>query len=381
MHAAVREALSRWQAAGLIDAEVARRLEAFEADPSPGADRRLNLLGLLLLFLGGLLMAAGTLLFVASHWDRLSPAARFLTLAALLTAFHGAGAFLATRSPRLARTLHGLGTLALGAGIFLAGQIFHLEEHWPGGVLLWTLGALLGWALLRDWVQGTLLALLAPAWLCCEWIAFAEGHGIHGDEVGRVLCLPLLALALTYLTARQGAEGTPHQRALAWVGGLALFPLAIPALALSHLQPLPVHTLPRNLSPWTLEAALALGLLLATAAALPLRGRTAGWNGLALAWVAPLGFVQFGSWTIYAWAGLGCAGLLAWGLHEDRPERLNLGMAGFALTIFTFYAAQVMDRLGRSLGLLGLGLVFLAGGWQLERLRRRLRAHIQGGAS
>jgi cytochrome oxidase assembly protein ShyY1 len=38
-----------------------------------------------------------------------------------------------------------------------------------------------------------------------------------------------------------------------------------------------------------------------------------------------------------------------------------------------------MDKLGRSLGLMGLGLLFLLGGWQLERLRRRLNAHITEG--
>jgi hypothetical protein len=38
-----------------------------------------------------------------------------------------------------------------------------------------------------------------------------------------------------------------------------------------------------------------------------------------------------------------------------------------------------MDKLGRSLGLIGLGLLFLAGGWQLERLRRRLNGLVGKG--
>jgi hypothetical protein len=37
-----------------------------------------------------------------------------------------------------------------------------------------------------------------------------------------------------------------------------------------------------------------------------------------------------------------------------------------------FYFSSVMDKLDRSLGLIMLGVLFLAGGWLLERTRRRL---------
>jgi hypothetical protein len=35
-----------------------------------------------------------------------------------------------------------------------------------------------------------------------------------------------------------------------------------------------------------------------------------------------------------------------------------------------------MDKLGRSTSLIGIGLLFLGGGWALERMRRRLLAHM-----
>ena len=47
-------------------------------------------------------------------------------------------------------------------------------------------------------------------------------------------------------------------------------------------------------------------------------------------------------------------------------------MAGFAITVLVFYCSSVMDRLGRSASLVGLGLLFLGGGWALEQGRRRL---------
>jgi hypothetical protein len=43
-----------------------------------------------------------------------------------------------------------------------------------------------------------------------------------------------------------------------------------------------------------------------------------------------------------------------------------------------FYFSSVMDRLGRAASLVGLGLLFLGGGWVLERARRRLVATATG---
>jgi hypothetical protein len=55
-----------------------------------------------------------------------------------------------------------------------------------------------------------------------------------------------------------------------------------------------------------------------------------------------------------------------------------MGAVIFAATVLAFYFSQVMDKLGRSLSLVGLGILFLAGGWALDRLRRRLVNLAQG---
>jgi hypothetical protein len=81
--------------------------------------------------------------------------------------------------------------------------------------------------------------------------------------------------------------------------------------------------------------------------------------------------------AMYAWAALGSVGMVYWGMEDRRGERINLGMAGFALTVLFFYFSNVMSALDRSLSLIVLGVLFLAGGWQLERLRRRLIGSIR----
>ena len=43
------------------------------------------------LVLGGILLGAGVLLFVAAHWDEVSPGTRLTLVMAMLALFHGAG--------------------------------------------------------------------------------------------------------------------------------------------------------------------------------------------------------------------------------------------------------------------------------------------------
>jgi uncharacterized membrane protein len=70
---------------------------------------------------------------------------------------------------------------------------------------------------------------------------------------------------------------------------------------------------------------------------------------------------------------------VAWGLRDSDKARINLGVLGFAVTVFAFYFSSVMDKLGRSVALIGFGVIFLIGGYELEKLRRKLVARVAGG--
>ena len=65
-----------------------------------------------------------------------------------------------------------------------------------------------------------------------------------------------------------------------------------------------------------------------------------------------------------------------WGVREGSKALINYGIAAFALTVMWFYFSSIMDKLGRSLGLIMLGVLFLAGGWLLEKMRRKLVGSI-----
>lgn len=371
--------LERWTGAGLIDDAAAERVRAYERE-----HERAEGLGwpvILVIGLGVLLLGAGILLFVAAHWDRLAPQERFGSVLALVGVFHVAGAILVRRSPILALGLHFVGTISLGAGIFLAGQIFHLQEHWPGGVMLWAVGAAVAWVVLRDWAQAALVALLVPVWLGGEWVQ-ATGSWI-GHE--KILAAGIVLLAISYLTALTPENDSSERHVLALIGGIALIPCTA-VLVYTGSGARAGGNLPQNY--WWFGWVMSVGWSLFLAWWLR---RGAVWmNGVAAVWVVLLSWASAGFWSgapgktgsfadellTYGLCALGALGLIAWGLKESRTERINLGVVGFALTIFVFYFSNVMDKLGRSASLIGLGLLFLLGGWILEKARRRLVAQV-----
>ena len=56
---------------------------------------------------------------------------------------------------------------------------------------------------------------------------------------------------------------------------------------------------------------------------------------------------------------------------------VNLGIVGFAAAVVWFYFSDIYSDKNRAVGLIGLGVLFLAGGWALEIGRRRILAGMK----
>jgi MFS family permease len=365
--------LKRWTEAALIDSGTANKIKLFETERKHGSEWLVRVA----LSLGAIMIGAGVLLFVAAHWDTLSPTARFALVLTMVAGFHIAGAIATERFAMLGVVLHALGTVALGGGIFLAGQIFNLEEHWPGGVMLWALGAVVAWWVRRDAVQGIFAALLIPAWIWGEWAVRTERYTLSS----LVLNEGLMMLAFAYLMAKRGGEDdSGFRRALTWLGAVALIPLAFAVIYSAEFRGYRASV---EMGFGLRAVGIALAMVSAVGVAYLLRRREAWTVLVAVFWVLILGMLNIREvpqeLAAYGWCGLGSVGLVAWGLRDSDKARINLGVLGFAVTVFAFYFSSVMDKLGRSVALIGFGVIFLIGGYELEKLRRKLVARVAGG--
>jgi uncharacterized membrane protein len=365
--------LDHWVEAQILDRPQADRIRQFESEQIP--ERRARWPVIMAIAFGGIMLAAGVLLFVSAHWDELSPFQRMATLLLAVGGFHLGGALSLDRFRAVGVTLHAVGTVALGGAIAMAGQIFHMQEHWPSAVLLWAIGAIAGWLLLRDWPHLALSAILVPWWLAGEWTEAVS----QSQNSWPVITCGILLLAICYLSVRSpGADsGEDHVRtALTWIGGLALLPATVAVTFDRHVYS---HTAAPGSG--VLATGWACAILLPLGFAYAFRRSAAWMNLVAALWVVGLNLAAEARLDIllYGWCALGAAGMIAWGIYEFRPERINLGMAGFGLTIVCFFFSSVMDKLGRSASLMALGILCVGGGWYWERLRRKLVARLVSG--
>ncbi len=104
-----------------------------------------DLLTRILIGISALLFGLGVISFFAFNWQAMP---KWLKLSIIFLSFTGAhtlGYVLGKNHEKkvLSELCHLLGTFLFGAAIMLIAQIYHIDEHSPNGVFLWSLGALM----------------------------------------------------------------------------------------------------------------------------------------------------------------------------------------------------------------------------------------------
>jgi uncharacterized membrane protein len=302
----------------------------------------------------------------------------------MVAVFHLGGAWARKDYRGLSTALHAVGTVSTGAAIALVGQIFNIQEHWPAAILLWAVAALAGWILLHDEAQQTLTFLLFPAWMLAEFSYYADGHIGGNVYIGRFL----VVWAVLYLTLFLGSRHKAAQGILFVASAIA----AITGIVL----------LSGGWSSWGEQTYLSFGTRMwgwALIAVLPLcfsviRLRKSSVPvavgivfAIALPWCQRVWTENYNygvyhqtynrseaNLAAHALVAAFCVFLVWWGVHHASRALVNLGIVGFAIAVGWFYFSDIYGAASRSLALIGLGVLFLAGGWALEKMRRGLLA-------
>jgi uncharacterized membrane protein len=318
--------LARWEADGVITPAVLAAIR--NALPPLAPDINIPVV---VAIVGGLLIAAAFLAFVAAHWTEFARPLRFAILVAGIVGANGLGAWFA-RAGRsvLADLCTSVGSIIFGAGIALVGQMYHLGEDFAGGMLLWAGGALATAALTNS--RGALAVALAAGSVWSAMRVF-ETHDVpHLPFVA----LWLIAAALTVAWNSRTAAHLVAMAALPWWVAAALQP------NLGDVQP--SFFLANG-------AALLFGGGLALAAAPWQRAHCAGavlstYGALSLAGVAILEVATTNDlFRIHA----GIAGQPSWAI--------SCGVAG---AIFALAAAATTRRAGVAFAGTAIGLVLIA---------------------
>ncbi|QOZ74375.1 DUF2157 domain-containing protein [Bradyrhizobium sp. CCBAU 53351] len=319
--------LARWEADGVIAPAAAAAIR-HALPPLPAGINIAVVVGIV----GGLLIAAAFLAFVAAHWTEIARLLRFAILIAGMVVTSALGAWFAARGREvLADLCASIGAIIFGAGIALVGQMYHLGDDFAGGMLLWSIGALA--AALLTGSRGALAVGLAAAgiWTCMRII-----------DAPDILHLPYLAVWL--LAA--GLAFAWNSRVAAHLVALAVLPWWIAtSLRFDFDGPQPSFVLANS-------AALLFGAGLAIAAAPSPRA------------------LQLGSvLSIYGAFSLAAAAVLEVTTVDDIIRfRTGAGSAqplwailcGAAGVVLALVSAALTKRKGEILAACAIGLVLLA---------------------
>ncbi|HET7876038.1 MAG TPA: DUF2157 domain-containing protein [Methylomirabilota bacterium] len=374
-----------WVSDGLVSPEQAERLLARYPD-APGWYARPTALFALI---GGGLIAAGIALVVAHNWEEIHRWVKLGGLILLMLAAHGSGLGLRERGhPWAASGCFLIGGSLLLVGIALVGQIYNLSGRPADAVLLWWVLLLpVGLALPSAALAGVAYVGLAAWFLTALWDPLTwlgrslEGSFFYPDLAIAAFGLILFAIGILHGDgAYRGLGRLLEQLGLVGVVG-ALLPLGFSwsAWELGRLRPASATVLGLLL--------LALVASLASAWRLPSdthRARAGFLGGLVLLlaylaactlaiavrtlepWFPVLRVVNW--FLVFALA----SGLIVYGARWERSYWVNWGLAFIGIHAVARYVDLIGSLLGTSLLFFSAGVLALALGWTLERMRRRM---------
>lgn len=376
----LQKELPDWVSAGLVTVEQSEAL-SLRYGAGYAMERRRSRAVQAIALIGAVAAGLGVILFFAANWDAISRPTRVVLLLAALLGSYAAGSMTLQRRPLVGHSLILLGAIAFGAGIFLVGQMYHVQAHDPLAFALWSAGvAPLAWIMRsRPLASLTLLTLGA-------WVVF-EGIDAVGDSSYDANYLVIPLAVLLYGGALYGA-GTSLGARLSWASGPMRgigYTLAWGGTFVLTFGALHSEVEGAQLGQPMTRLLVVLGILALAGAAslLVARGReSAVWEALVLGAAATLGLATalapappVATTILFNLLLAALAlGAVVVGYREDELWLATSGLAVVAIDVFARFLDLSWGLLPRSTAFLGAGLLLIALAFVLERGRSRLAA-------
>ena len=406
--------LARWEADGVVAPAAVAAIRATLPPLAPGIN-----IAVVVAIVGGLLIAAAFLAFVAAHWTEITRLLRLVMLfAGILTAYGLGGWFARSGQPILADLCAAVGALIFGAAIALVGQMYHLGGDFAGGMLLWGIGALAAaaltgsrgalavalsaatiWSWMRIFESGEPHFTFAAFWLVAAGLALAWNSRVAAHLVAIAVLPWWIACAAEAHLAVRPSFALVNGAALLFGGGLALaassqpranqagtvlstygaFSLAgvaiFEAILANELFRLRVEVASQTL--WIIACG-AVGVILAVAAAATTRRAGTAFAAIAIALVLAAVFMwtprQGDPWLAYAALLCAMLALVVSGMLDEARPRIVAGWLGIAGVIAAITWAVKGSLLKRSIFLATSGIVAVVLASALNRFMPGRRA-------
>ena len=393
----LRREVEAWEEDGTISSEQARAiLSRYPAEASLGAIRRRNSLVVGVSILGSVLVGLGIIAFFAANWDEISKGVRLGVLIAGVLLAYGAGFLLWQRFAytALGVALVLLGCIIYGAGVHLIGQIYHIPVDHPDLIAFWFLGVLPLAYVTRSrpiTALAIVLFLAAVAFRLKYWEEFV------GDTETVAIFALYVSLGLAIYSLGRAKEQLPE-----WEQIGTVFRAMGLVVAMGALYVLTFHDVQEDngrleglaLRYWSLAYASAVCAILLTG--------WAAWSSWRRSGTSIINLVEAAAFVLLLAAGhlvvhipaadhviytivfnvlfaLSALGLMISGYMLESEGRVNFALALIALYLVSRYFEFSLQLLDTSMVFVGAGVVLLAGGFLLERGRRKMLAGMRYG--
>lgn len=166
------EQLPKWQENGWVSGENGAAILDHAAKKDKEQASSIGFLS----YLGAIVLGIGVIVFFAANWNEIPKLSKLIILFSSMWGAYGFGGWLLIRGkyPLIGQALILLGTILFGSNIMLIAQIYHIDSHYPDGVLVWSLGALLVAYLMRIPIIAIFGLCLAVLWSGMESFSFLK---------------------------------------------------------------------------------------------------------------------------------------------------------------------------------------------------------------